>query len=84
MRMSQKTGLYHITAFFEDLQKRLLRRMRRKMVFSIEKNLAYYLFFLLLSFRSKMRMIEVFVLFLEMRGRKKEKEESCETIVGNP
>ena len=37
MRMSQKTGLYHITAFFEVLQKRLLRRMRRKMVFSMEK-----------------------------------------------
>ena len=38
MRMSQKTGLYHITVFFfEVLQKRLLRRMRRKIVFSIEK-----------------------------------------------
>jgi len=61
MRMSQKTGLYHITAFFWSFAKRLLRRMRRKIVFSIEKNLAYYLFFLLLSFRSKMRMIEVFV-----------------------
>lgn len=55
------------------------------MVFSIEKKFGLLSFFLLLSFRSKMRMIEVFVsFFFEMRGRKKEKEESCETIVGNP
>ena len=53
------------------------------MVFSMEKRFGLLSFFLLLSFRSKMRMIEVFV-FFEMRGRKKEKEESCETIVGNP
>ena len=61
MRMSQKTGLYHITAFFWSFAKRLLRRMRRKMVFSIEKIWLTIFFFLLLSFRSKMRMIEVFV-----------------------
>lgn len=61
MRMSQKTGLYHITAFFWSFAKRLLRRMRRKIVFSIEKIWLTIFFFLLLSFRSKMRMIEVFV-----------------------
>jgi len=62
MRMSQKKPVCTILLlFFEVLQKRLLRRMRRKMVFSIEKIWLTIFFFLLLSFRSKMRMIEVFV-----------------------
>jgi len=61
MRMSQKTGLYHITAFFLKFCKKVVAADEEKNCVFYWKNLAYYLFFLLLSFRSKMRMIEVFV-----------------------
>ena len=52
---------YHYCFFWSFAKRLLLRRMRRKIVFSIEKIWLTIFFFLLLSFRSKMRMIEVFV-----------------------
>ena len=70
MRMSQKTGLYHITAFFEVLQKGCCGGWGEKWCF-LWKKFGLLSFFLLLSFRSKMRMIEVFVFLRCGVGKRK-------------
>ena len=62
MRMSQKTGLYHITAFFlKFCKKGCCGGWGEKWCFLLKKFGLLSFTFLLLSFRSKMRMIEVFV-----------------------
>ena len=45
MRMSQKTGLYHITAFFLKFCKKVVAADEEKNGVFYWKNLAYYLFF---------------------------------------
>ena len=86
MRMSQKTGLYHITAFFflKFCKKGCCGGWGEKWCF-LWKKFGLLSFFLLLSFRSKMRMIEVFVsFFFEMRGRKKGKGGIVWNNIGQP
>ena len=61
MRMSQKTGLYHITAFLKFCKKIVAADEEKNCVFYWKKFGLLSFFFLLLSFGSKMRMIEVFV-----------------------
>ena len=71
MRMSQKNGLYHITAFFlKFCKKGCCGGWGEKWCF-LWKKFGLLSFFLLLSFRSKMRMIEVFVFLRCGVGKRK-------------